>query len=305
MPRRADPDPPLPNPVTMASAIAAGLTPDQVRQRVRSGRWRQVQRGVYSTHDLDADAPEHVRRQHDHRMLGLAARQRHPGLPMGYATAAVAHGLPLWQPLPDAATLLVADPRDRATRAAVRLRYAPVPSTHLVPDGSATTPARTWVDIARTMPLADALAAGDAGLRSGILRPAELRTCLDECRELRGWSAASRAFGHLDARRESPAESASWAYFVEHDLPLPAVQVPVRDHRGVELARLDFLWKDARLVGECDGRLKYQTAEDLYQEKRREDWIRGMGRGFGFIRWGPRDLFTDRLAERLDRLIRG
>ena len=40
---------------------------------------------------------------------------------------------------------------------------------------------------------------------------------------------------------------------------------------------MDMCWPDRRLVVEADGRKKYQGAEDLWKEKRRQDRIESQG----------------------------
>lgn len=105
--------------------------------------------------------------------------------------------------------------------------------------------------------------------------------------------------------RETPLESASFAYFVDHRVPLPRMQVVVTERDGEFVARVDFLWDADRLVGEADGRLKYQSADDLYREKRREkrreDALRALG--YRVVRWGAADLRTADLARRLRVLL--
>lgn len=39
----------------------------------------------------------------------------------------------------------------------------------------------------------------------------------------------------------------------------------------------DFLWPEHRLVGECDGAMKYTERRDLVEEKVREDAVRETG----------------------------
>ncbi len=65
--------------------------------------------------------------------------------------------------------------------------------------------------------------------------------------------------------------------------PLPVMQQELRDEHGL-IGRVDFSWPQAHLVGEADGRLKYDTRQAVYAEKRREDRLRM--RGYGVIRWG-------------------
>jgi very-short-patch-repair endonuclease len=54
-------------------------------------------------------------------------------------------------------------------------------------------------------------------------------------------------------------------------LPAPELQFAIGPFR------VDFCWPLARLVLEVDGRQKYRNADDLFSEKRREDWLRGQG----------------------------
>jgi very-short-patch-repair endonuclease len=79
------------------------------------------------------------------------------------------------------------------------------------------------------------------------------------------------------------------------------MQVELRSRGRRFIARVDFWWKHARLVGECDGRLKYATPDDVYAEKRREDEIRA--EGCGVVRWGALDLRGPQLAQRLLRAL--
>jgi very-short-patch-repair endonuclease len=164
-----------------------------------------------------------------------------------------------------------------------------------------TTVARTWFDVARTHPLRDGLSVGDGGLRSGRLSGNDVLGVLARAGSVRGCRRAALAAIHLDGLRETALESGSWAYFVEHRLPLPRMQVEIRDECGHLIGRVDFLWESARLVGECDGRLKYEERESIYQEKRREDEIRAYG--YGVLRWGWEDLWDGRLASRIRRAL--
>ncbi len=104
---------------------------------------------------------------------------------------------------------------------------------------------------------------------------------------VRGTRQAARALPLLDGSRKTPLESWSFALFVTWGLPLPLMQRELRDEDGL-IGRVDFSWPQARLVGEADGRLKYDAREAVYAEKRREDRLRA--RGYVVIRWGWSDL---------------
>lgn len=302
MPRLIDPDPPLPDIVSMRQALRAGLTPDQVRHRLRSRRWTRISRGMYRTRPVDETADHWQAQRSDHAARAIAEIAAWPGSLVGFESAAVLHELPLWRP-PAAEVMLIAGPGGHNGRRpgviVHRLELdqrdvcdSPVPITS-VP--------RTWFDVTRNGRLSDGLVLGDAALRAGLMAREDVARLLGSALSRRGVRVAKEAAGHLDPRRETPLESASWAYFVRHRLPLPSMQIEIRSRDGRFVARVDFLWAKARLVGEADGRLKYADPDALYAEKRREDDIRA--EGYRVIRWGIVDLRTDALAAQLRRVL--
>lgn len=305
MPPRSSPDPDLPVVCTVAEAYAAGLTRDQVRQRVRSGRWRSLAFGVYERTVDVADDPgdrfacergEHVRR-------ATAGALAFRGSAIAVHSAVVAHGLPLASALPEDVALNVpmGDWNGRRIKAVLH-RMTLLDGDLDIGRVPVTSVARTCADVARLMHPADGLAVADAALRAGRIDREDLAFALARSIDRRGMAQASMVLAHADPRRESPGESASWAYFLRHGVPLPRMQVDVRSAGGRFIARVDFLWAEARLVGEFDGRLKYVAGSDLYAEKRREDALRG--EQYGVLRWGAVDLSTPDLARRIVDSIR-
>lgn len=303
MPRIADHAVDLPESFSMQQAVAAGLTRDQVRQQVRSGRWRAIDRGLYvPAAVLDGIVDVHERDRFVHRARAAEVLRRHGSAVVAYTSAAVVHGLPLWSRIRDLVTVAVPPGHWRGTRGRVRFSQSTLSVTEVqeIPM-RVTTPVRTWCDVARTMPLADALAVGDAALRRGLFTAGQLSGACANQAGLRGIVRAEKAAGLIDGRRESPLESASWVYFIRHHLPLPQMQVTIHDRGGLFVARVDFLWRQASLVGECDGRMKYRSEDALYAEKRREDSLRALG--LGVVRWGATDLRDDALARRIRHLL--
>jgi very-short-patch-repair endonuclease len=63
--------------------------------------------------------------------------------------------------------------------------------------------------------------------------------------------------------------------------------VPLYDEAGL-IGRVDFLWRKHRIVGEADGRAKYDRPQVLWNEKRREDRLRAAG--FEVVRWSWDDI---------------
>ena len=306
MPRIPDHDPPLPLLVTRRQAVTSGLTVDQVRQRVRSGNWERVRNGSFLSRDeslKDGDS-EYVRIRTMHAFRALAAARSHEGSVIAYESAAALLNLPTFGPLDGPVNLVVPPGVGTGIRAGIRVRRLDLPDDHVDYDGTPfTLPGRTWMDVTRRGKTADSLVIGDDLLRRGWLTPDELLAFAHfaEHARLPGRRRVRAALELLDPIRESPLESASFGYFVDYRIPLPRCQVDIRDHRGSFVARVDFLWKNRhtgkQVVGEADGRMKYEDRESLYAEKRREDALRALG--FGVVRWGMSDLYGPALARRL------
>ena len=288
---------------TAGDALAAGLTRDQIRHRLRAGSWQALGRGTYRRANWmpsDIDDQYSVERI-DHTHRSVAAALRNPECIVGFESAAVVHYLPLFSPIPSRVTLIAPPGHWYGPRGQLLLRRSALAASDVeqrrVP---ITTPARTWFDVARTRSLADALTAGDWGLRTHSVSLDQLRSAVHQAGSVRGCRRAAQALALLDAARETPLESGSWAYFVQHSIPLPSLQLELRDRSDAFIGRVDFCWESVGVVGECDGRVKYESRERLYQEKRREDRLRDMG--WQVVRWGWADLWGPSLAARLRRV---
>ncbi len=102
-----------------------------------------------------------------------------------------------------------------------------------------------------------------------------------QARERRPLGPAAR---HVVALADRHSESAgeSWCRLVFAGLGLgqPEQQVDIHDERGRLVARVDFPFRERRLVVEFDAAMKYAGAdgrEALVAEKRREDALRRLG----------------------------
>jgi very-short-patch-repair endonuclease len=292
----------MPPVITRAEALGAGLTRDQIRQRVRSGRWCPLGHGVYARGTDDSTGDEFAAARQDHASRTQAAVLVFSRASAALHSAAVLHGLPLWRPLPQDVALNVSWGAWNGRRAGVVLHRMTMEGDDVIDDRvPLTSIARTCIDLARLSSTSDGLTSSDAALREGRVTHEALASVAERTRDARGRRRGAVVAREASGLRESPAESASWAYFLKHRLPLPVCQFVVSEASGAFIARVDFWWERARLVGECDGRMKYRTPEDLYAEKRREDAIRATGRSV--LRWGPQDLRTGTLAQRLRRFL--
>jgi hypothetical protein len=199
-------------------------------------------------------------------------------------SAAVAHDLPLLGRLSHAPQLVrpggqgVGTASTRAERVAT-LDEADV---HRGTGPRRTSLARTVVDLARESDFRSAVVTADAALRRGV-DPVELWDVAERCSGWPGLARALRVLDFADGLSETPLESISRVAFPRCGIPLPELQVEVWVD-GRRIARVDNLWRDANLVGEADGAGKYEGAQDLYAEKRRQDDLTDVG--LEVVRWG-------------------
>jgi len=146
------------------------------------------------------------------------------------------------------------------------------------------------LNLARTLPMTQAVAAGDRALALGLTRQ-QLGTGLSAMEHWPGVRAARRVVGFLDVRAESVGESVSRVRLMEEGLPRPEPQHEIFRPDGRLIARVDFYWDEHKAVGELDGKIKYgrllkpgQRVEDvIFDEKVREDAVRDLG--LQVVRW--------------------
>jgi len=82
----------------------------------------------------------------------------------------------------------------------------------------------------------------------------------------------------------------------EHAIEMPTTQ-QWSELDGHPPVRADFYWKRHRLVGEADGRVKYDGAENrdsLYRERLRQEWLEDAG--FVVVRWRWEHITGDGMA---------
>jgi hypothetical protein len=303
----------LPRIITRSEALSRGLATREIRAHVRGGRWLPLDTGVYCTRAVPHPDP-FVAEQSRHVDRCVAGARRHDGTALAFGSCAIARGLPLVTGVPKHGQLIVAAGGWTGIRKGIRYRAMQVLPDHLTEidiygDGTTvpmTTAARTLADIARTMSAADAVAAGDAALRAGMTSAQDVREILEAMWHVRGCRSAQHVIDLWDARRETALESWSALRFWEWGLPAATPQVEFYDDEGF-IGRVDFFWEEYGVVGEADGRLKYDVPEALYDEKRREDRLRRTDGCRDVIRWGWGDLKapSDRmLRERLTSALK-
>lgn len=294
-------------PVLTRDLLAAGFSPAEVARLARSGELVRLRRGAYRpASDLEPDAETRHR-----QLLAATLPLLASDAVLSHRSAAVVLGLPVVGGL-GRVEVTRSSASSGKRRGPVHLRAAPLPADEVTEvDGfRVTTLARTVVDLARTLPLGPAVAAGDAAVRAGATAD-DLRAVLLSSAGRPGLAAARRACRMLDGRSESAGESLSRVTLHRIGLPPSDLQHEVRDATGALVGRCDFVWEEHRTLGEFDGRSKYgrllrpgHRPEDvLWAEKQREDALRDLG--WQVVRWTWSDLDREvLLADRLHRAFR-
>ena len=282
-----------------------GFDSHEIQRMRHRGDLVSVRRGAYAR-----DRPEDQTPEQAHRRLILATVPLlDAGAVVSHASAAVLHGLPTWSSAFDRVHLT----RDRSgggrRRPVVHVHGAPLRAADLaVVDGIAVTSlGRTVLDLARTVPMDQAVAAGDWALAVGLSRQ-ELDRGLVSMEHWPGVRRARRVVGFLDQRSESAGESVSRLRMVQDGLPLPELQREIFGPDGRLVARVDFCWDEQKTIGEFDGKIKYgqllnpgQSIEQVvFEEKVREDALRDLG--WQVVRWLWRDLYRPGVLR--DRVLR-
>ncbi|GAB3920890.1 hypothetical protein GCM10011575_17180 [Microlunatus endophyticus] len=287
--------------------LASGNSTKDVAHLVREHQLQHLRRGAYTE-------PADLKVEQRHRLLLESTMAISDGKSVAsFGSAAVVHDLPVF----GSSTSKVHITRSRTAGG----RKGTIVHQHVAELSAAdicevdgllvTTVARTVVDLARTVPLAHGVAAGDRALRLGLELSA-LQAQLESAKGRHGIDRARRAATLLDELSESPGESISRMVLHSANLPRPELQVQLLDRRGRFVARPDFLWREYGVVGEFDGKIKYQkllrpgetVADVVLREKQREERMRELG--LIVIRWVWDDLYhrPEELIERILHALR-
>jgi hypothetical protein len=290
--------------LTRSFLTARGVTDADLARRVSAGELERVRRGAYARAAVDERT---VEEQHL-LLLRATVPLLEPGTALSHGSAAVVRGLPVWPEAVD--RVHVTRPRHGGgrRRTAVYRHSSPLRSDEVesVDGWDVTTLARTVVDLARTRPLEQAVAAVDRALARGV-REDELAAAVAGAAGWPGAAGARRAVALGDGRAESAGESLSRLLLLDLEVPTFEPQLPIVEE-GEVVARVDFGWEQERVVAEFDGKIKYgrllrrgeEPGQVVYREKVREDMLRDLG--WEVVRWVWADLaHPEVIAERLRR----
>lgn len=259
---------------TRADLRDCGWSDAAVSRAIRSGRLLRHRRGLLSLPGRPGPQP-----------ATAAAVRACSGGVASHRSALLIHGLPVVGAPPPLPELTVA-PRGVGGlhRAALYRASLPARDVTVVDDIPVTSIARTLVDVARHRPVTAAVAAIDAALHGRLVTMGELDDVMLRCWNWPRIRRAQRALRLVDARSESPLESVSRLVLSWLRLPTPDLQPVVLDESGRAVGRLDFYWDEFGVLGEADGRSKYDARAVLTAEKERQEALEDLG--LIAVRWG-------------------
>jgi hypothetical protein len=246
----------------------AGYTPAGIALRVRRGEWVRSGRRLLRTAGR-TDEPGDV--------LLVAVLRAGPSAVVSHTGAAAALGWDLLE-APSRVDLIVPRTHGAVRLANVRihrvdLRRDEVTAVGVLP---VTSPLRTALDVAATMPEIDAIVALDSALRLRQLSRAELRAEYRTRTRLRGRPRAAQVLELLDPTSGSAPETVARLLFRDCG-PMPCTQFTVTAG-GRFVARVDFAWPELRLVVEIDGfawhssRSAFQRDHDRQHDLEEAGW---------------------------------
>lgn len=283
-------------------AFIAARQADGELIRLHSGRYVRA-----------ADNDGFIEDRHLRAVAAVNSRRTTSSAPFSHASAAALWGLPLFRYIPDA--VHVSDARHngvvRRARGVARHEVSVPPEDITAIAGvPCTSLARTVFDVARTLPLASALAIADAALHLVAWDPEDhvydevaasewtdaMAERITRARGGRGIRQARWINTFADGRAQLPGESMS--RLLLHDLGFAPPRLQVRLTDSSRTYFVDFGLDEVGAWGEFDGEGKYTDArwrgehtpwEVVRAEKEREDWIRATTHR-PLVRWGMQHL---------------
>ena len=233
--------------ISLAQAIAMGMSASAIQRRVASGAWEMVLPGVYRVRG----APVTRRQQMMAAVLWAGS-----GASVSHGTAAI-----LWK-LEGLSSdeIEVTVPRARRKRCGRvvvhRALVLPEADRDEVDGIPCTAAARTLIDVAGSLDDEQLEVVMESGFHRGLYRESFLRWRLNELGGT-GRRGSGRLLALLDDRGkgaaplESPLEAKMWRLLKKSGLTRPVRQHWVR--AGGHRHRLDFAWPDLMVAIECDG----------------------------------------------------
>jgi hypothetical protein len=285
---------------TRAELLTAGMSRTQIEASVRRGSLTQIVRGIYAR---PADLRQYLRLEDGERLLHLAAvlTAAGPGAALSHQTAAELQGIDLLGESRTGVTLTCRPEHGWRSRTGTHVYANDLPADHVsdylgLP---VTTPARTVVDLARTLDFQAGVVAADSAMHRRLTNKAELRTVIAALPQRRGIVRAAEVVEFADMEAESPLESIARIVFRDCGLPTPELQVWLGPSEK-PIGRVDFYWAQYRTIAEVDGGMKYDNPSRARDQLRRDARFRA--EGFEIVHFTWQDInYAPLLVARLIR----
>jgi len=300
---------PRANPILRPDALQSGYSENEIRKLRRNGVWQSLRRGSYLP--TDQFKPLSDRERHEILVRTTIKGLRLPAV-VSHTSAAVLLGIPLWSTHLGIVHVTRARAANGGRSGQLLCHTATLGEDDItVIDGvQVTSPARTIADLARMLTFDQAIVAADGALYRELTTPEKLMKAAEEMAGVPGSRGALHVARFANKLSESAGESLSRVILYRTAVPEPVLQLKVHNHLGRFVGRTDFAWRDGRLLGEFDGKVKYgrvlkpdqDPGEVIYQEKLREDALRDTGARV--VRWVWAELDEpERLADKIRRAI--
>jgi len=255
--------------VTVAQLQTAGITLSAIRRRVSSGRLHRVHRGVYAVGHRHLTV-------HGDRMAAVLACA--PGAVLSHRSAAA-----LWGLLPMGRSSIDVTAHGRCGRGLSGINAHRGDSLHAadrtVREGiPCTRLERTLLDLAGTAHIRDLNTAVSEAEVLRLLDRSAVQRVLDRNPGRAGSAVLRQLLLDLDPQTRHTRNKLEQRFFAmckQARLPRPEINtlIPVLDGQ----LEADFLWREARLVVETDGRQSHGTASAFERDRRRDQRLQLAG----------------------------
>jgi very-short-patch-repair endonuclease len=247
---------------TRRQAVADGYGTREVEDRLRSGEWVRLQRGVYLDGGVEV-TPLH------RAAAALLVAGDLTGAVASHQTAARVHDLgPIRPTRLEHLTVPLSGRGPRPGTLVLHQDTLGPNDTTRIGDVPLTTPLRTVLDLLIAADTVTSVWACEKAMRDGLFGSAALLDELPWFGEAARRRAATR-FALADLRSESPLETAARLLLREHGLPPPVPQYQVQLDDGTRY-RLDLAYPSRQLALELDGRQWHTTFAATRADQARE-----------------------------------
>jgi hypothetical protein len=285
--------------LTLDQALACGMTAKQVRQRLQSGRWERLGKGVYR---IAGSRPTW-----EQRLIALTFAAG-PTAAASHRSAAALLAIPGFE---RRGPVEVTTPRPRRHRTEGELvhRWRPFPAHHLtVIDGIVTTRvARTLCDLAGVLHPGRTERAVDNCLAMGVATPGTLEATFFDLasRGRKGMAVMRRLLAERSDGYVPPASELEARFLdlvSDAGLPPPVRQLDAGDHEDW-IGRVDVAYPPARVLIELDSRRHHSSKLDREADDERDRRLRRAGWRVVRFTWDDLVVRPDWVVAELRRVL--